>query len=45
MHFFVIASQETEGIDWLVTQPRTHFSGMTSPQRRKLVPPPPRLLN
>jgi len=25
--FFVIASQKTEGIDWLVTRPRTNFGG------------------
>jgi len=25
--FFVIASQKTEAIDWLVTQPRTNFGG------------------
>jgi len=25
--FFVIASQKTEGIDWLVTQPPTNFGG------------------
>jgi len=27
IHFFVIASQKTEGIDWLVTHPWTNFGG------------------
>ena len=27
IQFFVIATQKTEGIDWLFTQPRTNFGG------------------
>ena len=33
IHFFVIASQKTEVIDWLVTQPRTNFVGKQAHSR------------
>ena len=41
--FFVIASQKTEAIDWLVIQPRDEFRWQTSPQQRKHVLPQLRL--